>query len=261
MAKSDRENKGNLGGILHIVGNVVGIALIAVLLPVMCINMTLIVKSYTQPDKVPTVFGVAPLIVMSGSMHDTIQINDLILTKATPADKLKADDVIAFQPVGATTVVTHRIIGINEDGSFVTKGDWNNAEDKDPVFESQIVGKYFQRFPGVGEIALFLQQPIGMVVFVAVPLALFLAYDLLRRFFYNKKHKNDGDAEKEELERLRALAAQLEAGVVPEMPIAEAAPAAEPVAEPAYPPVEGEEALPEIGEAAAEDDIDGEDEV
>jgi len=255
--KVDREKQEKIGGILHIVGNVVGVVLIAVLLPIMAINLTLIVKSYVHKDKVPTVFGVAPLIVMSGSMDPTIQVNDLVFTKEVKFDSLKVGDIIAFQSLGAPTVVTHRIYAIRDDGSLTTKGDWNNTPDKDPVWPGQLVGLYFHRFPGVGEIALFLQQPVGMIIFVAIPLVLFIAYDLTRRTLYNRKHKKDEDAEKEELERLRAMAAALAAGEVPAMPIAAAA---EPV-EDAYPPFEGEpEAAPEPEpEAEPEADLDADD--
>jgi len=245
-------------GIPHLVGNIVGIVIIAVLLPIMAVNMTLIIKSYTQPDKVPTVFGVAPLIVMSGSMEPTIMVNDLIFTKQVDTAKLKTGDIIAFQPAGATTVVTHRIVEVlPAEGAlglrFRTKGDWNSAEDVDPVAERSVVGRYISRLEGVGKLALFLQQPVGMIVFVAIPLVLFLLYDLLRRYFYSKKTKGEKDADQEELERLRALAASLEAGAAPP-----AAPDAKPVFVPApdiaaaYPHIEGEPEPP--GEADLDED-------
>ena len=255
---------GKKNGILHIIGNVVGIVLIAVLLPVMIINLTLIIKSYVRPNEVPMVFGVAPMIVESGSMQPTILVNDMIFTKKVDPAELKVDDVIAFQPIGKIEPVTHRIIEVYEENGakmFRTQGDDNNTPDQDPVHQRQVVGVYFKRLAGVGKLALFLQQPIGMVIFVAVPLALFLLYDLLRRYFYNKKHKDERDADQEELDRLRALAASLEQGGGAEVPapIDAAAPEYVPApgiaAAPAYPVVEGE---PEA--AAEEPDLDEDDE-
>jgi len=270
------QNETKLSGVLHIIGNIVGITLIVILLPIMCINMTLIIKSYTRPNQVPSVFGIAPLIVMSGSMddpvHHTIMIDDLILTRKVDPETLKEGDVIAFQPLGSTTVVTHRIIEVipadeTEPLRFTTKGDANNTADADKVRAPQVVGLFFQRFPGVGKTAMFLQQPIGMVVFVAVPLVLFLAYDVLRRHLYNRKRKGQLTPEQEELERLRAM---LETGEtlppppvpveVPdddfddELPAMEPAPAEAPAPAPAptaYPKFEGEDDLDDFGEDEA----------
>lgn len=197
--------------VLHWIGNVVGILLIAILLPIVIINMTLIIKSYTKPDQVPTFAGVAPLIVQSGSMMPAIQVNDLIFTSEVDADDLKERDVIAFLPENSTTVVTHRIVRIETDENgnrlLITKGDFNNSEDADPVRAHQLVGRYFGRIGGAGKVATFLQQPLGMIIFVAVPLVLFLLYDLIRRLLYSRKKKGDEQAVNEELERLRALAA------------------------------------------------------
>jgi len=233
-------------GIGHYIANIIGIVIIAVLLPIMVVNLTLITKSYTKPEKVPTVFGVAPLIVVSGSMHPTIMVDDLIFTKETDVNTLKVGDVIAFQPAGVTTVITHRITKVENEGGglqFTTKGDANNAEDNDPVYPQQVVGRYIRRLPGVGKLAEFLQNPVGMIIFVAVPLILFVLYDMLRRFFYNKKHKDDVDAEREELERLRALAASLEQQGEEDIAAPAFVPA--PSISTAYPPVEGEPAQPE----------------
>ncbi|MDR2687031.1 MAG: signal peptidase I [Oscillospiraceae bacterium] len=248
-------------GVPHLIGNIVGIAIIAVLLPVMVANLTLIIKSYTRPNDVPTVFGVAPLIVTSGSMEPTILEDDLIFVRRADTAALKKGDVIAFQPIGKTVVVTHRITQVFEENgapAYRTKGDANNTEDVDPVLAAQVVGQYFGRVEGLGKAAMFLQKPVGIVVFVAIPLLLFVAYDMLRRALYNKKHKNDRSADQEELERLRALAAALEQGgedppAEPAEPLFVPSPG---IASAAYPPIEGEpEAEPE-----AEPDLDEDDE-
>jgi len=200
---------------LRICGNVVGILLIVVLLPVVTINLTLIIRGFVRPNEVPTFFGVAALLVESGSMQPEIMVDDLILTRRVDAEDLQEQDIIAFQLIGSTNVVTHRIVEVVvEDGElqFITAGDYTGVPDDMPVIPEQIVGLYFQRFANVGRAADFLQQPIGMVVFVAIPLALFLVYDLLRRHLYNKKKAQQDDGEKAELERLCALAAAVERG-------------------------------------------------
>jgi len=259
VKKQAVETKERPGGIPHIVGSVIGILLIVVLLPIFVCNMLLIIKSYTKPEKIPSVFGVAPLIVLSGSMRDVIFENDLIFVRQVKVDTLGVGDIIAFQPPGeGKKAVTHRIEEITmEEGrkQFITKGDNNNTRDTDPVEMRDVVGRYFLRLPKVGKVAEFLQTPLGMILCVGIPLAAFLTYDVLRRVLYNRKKQEEdeaaekaGQADREELERLRLLASVIESGepVWSAPPaIQDTGPAPEPEAPKSklniqYPPVEGE---------------------
>jgi len=222
MAKKQAdETKEKQGGALHKVGTAIGILLIVALLPLIACNMTLTIKSYLRPEKVPAVFGVAPLIVLSGSMMDAIQINDLIFVSEVDADALEVGDVIAYQSLDqGREVVTHRVILITEEGGrrqFTTKGDNNNVADIDPVEAYQVVGRYFLRLAGMGKIAEFLQTTTGIILCVGIPLALFVLYDVLRRVYYGRGKKYVDEAE---LERLRALAAKAEE-LQPETPAAD----------------------------------------
>lgn len=207
--------------VLHIIGNCVGIALIAVLLPVMIANLIIIIRGAVNPDEVPTLFGVAPLIVDSGSMYPEIQVNDLIFVRTTNPATLQRDDIIAFIN-DENLLITHRIVGIinDEEGlRFITQGDFTGSPDRHPVMAEQVVGVYNNvRLAGVGAIASFLSRPIGMLIFVAMPIALFVLYDLLRRYLHKKKMAPEIEAEKEELERLRALLAQQEQSPAPDSP-------------------------------------------
>ena len=63
---------------------------------VMTIGITIIYKSYSEPDEIPSVLGWKPFIVLSGSMEDTIMPGDLILTKEIDALELKEGDIIKF---------------------------------------------------------------------------------------------------------------------------------------------------------------------
>jgi len=206
--------------VLHIIGNCVGIALIAVLLPIMVANLIIIIRGATNPYEVPTLFGVAPLIVDSGSMYPEIEVNDLIFVRETNPATLQRNDIIAFLTDDGL-LITHRIVGIINDETglqFITQGDYTGTPDRTPVRADQVVGIYNgARLAGVGAIAAFLSRPVGMLVFVAVPLLLILLYDLLRRYLYKKKMAPEVEAEKEELERLRALVAQQESSPAPEV--------------------------------------------
>lgn len=179
-------------------------------------NLTLILKGAVNPDSPPSVFGVTPLVVLSGSMSGEreghIETGDLVLVRGADPNALAVGDVIAFRSEGTT--VTHRITAVSEaeDGSplFTTKGDANNAEDTEPVAARDVVGVYLLRVPGLGDFALFLREPLGMLLFIGVPLFAFLIYDILRRQ-RSARREDARTAELEaELSRLRELSAARE---------------------------------------------------
>ena len=179
-------------------------------------NLTIIVKGSIHPDTPPSVLGTTPLVVLSGSMsgdaEDHIEVGDLIFVRKVDAAALKEGDIIAFMQ--GNMAITHRIIGIETgaDGLLLyeTKGDANNAPDTEKVSENSIIGIYKGRIPKVGDFAIFLQTPLGMILFIGVPLTAFIIYDIIRRQKYAYK-ENKKTAELEaEVERLRALAGESE---------------------------------------------------
>ena len=164
----------------------VGILLCIVFGFVLVCNLVIIIKSNLAPDEPPSVLGIAPFTVLSGSMSGDreghLEIGDLIFVQKVEASELKEGDVISF--VVKSSVTTHRIVKITEtDGErqFITKGDANNAEDQEPVSEDQLVGRYLWRIPKIGNFALFLREPMGMVLFIVVPLMLFVFIDVFAR--------------------------------------------------------------------------------
>ena len=193
---------------------VIGLVLCIVFGFMLICNLTIIIKGTIAPEKPPSVLGITPMVVLSGSMSGTeeghIEVGDLVFVGTAEAAELKTGDVIAFME--GDVVVTHRIIEIqtDEDGArqFITKGDANNAIDLRPVTEDKLVGIYQFRIPKVGDFALFLQEPLGMVLFIGVPLFGFVIYDLLRRRHYaNREEQRTAELEAE-LARLRALAGE-----------------------------------------------------
>jgi len=194
---------------------ILGTVLCVLLLPILIVNLTLIIKSYTNTEDVPSIGGWLPLIVLTDSMYPEIASGDLILCTTVEAEDVQVEDVISFfDPMGSgTAVVTHRVIEIlEEDGqlSFRTKGDNNNAEDQVAVPAKNLVGLYQSRIPGAGNVAMFMQTTPGLIVCVVLPIVLLVGYDLLRRRKYDKAKQQDTDALLKELEALRALKAQQE---------------------------------------------------
>lgn len=211
-AMEDSTKKANSQKVLTIVG----IVLCVIFGFMLICNITIVVKGSLFPERPPQVLGVTPLVVLSGSMSgdapDHIEAGDLIFVVPVEAKDLKVGDVITYME--GSTVVTHRIIEITtgEDGKllFGTKGDANNTADKEPVHEDKLVGIYKSRIPMVGDLAIFMQTPLGMIVFIGVPLVAFLGYDMVRRQKHAAKDRNKTAELEAELARLRALAAENE---------------------------------------------------
>lgn len=198
----------------------VGIALCVILIPMLIINCTLLIKGWTNKDKVPSLLGYAPMIVLTDSMaggnDGSFNGGDLIFVKTVKADDVKKGDVISFfDPAGnGSTITSHRVVEvINEDGkiSFKTKGDNNNTEDILAVPAENLVGIYTGfRIAGAGRIAMFMQTTWGLIICVVLPIILLIGWDAVRRARYNKKHEEDKDALLAELEELRAEKAMKE---------------------------------------------------
>lgn len=195
---------------------VIGFVLCILLSLLLICNLTIIIKGTLYPDKPPSVLGITPMVVLSGSMsgdaEDHIEVGDLIFIKNVDASSLEVGDVITYMNNGST--VTHRInsIDVDEQGNllFITKGDANNAEDTQPVTEQQLVGIYQGRIPKLGNFILFLQQPLGMLIFIGLPLLTFIIYDIIRRQRYVNREKAKTLALEKEVKRLRTLAKEQE---------------------------------------------------
>jgi signal peptidase len=190
---------------------IIGIILCVILVPMLIINCTLILKSFINEDEVPDVGGVLPMIVLTDSMYPDIKSGDLIFCRTLEPGEVEEGMVISFfDPAGnGSAVVTHKVMEImtDEDGSlsFRTKGINNNTEDKLPVPAENLVGYYSGfRIPLAGNVALFMQTTLGLIVCVVVPFVIIVGLDLMRRNKNEKTQNQDVAALMAELEALKA---------------------------------------------------------
>ena len=83
--------------------------------------------------------GMGPVVITSGSMRPSITTGDLVIGR--PYDggwSLGANTVVTFRNGTGSSLITHRIVRSNEDGSYETKGDANALSDSTPVFATDI---------------------------------------------------------------------------------------------------------------------------
>ena len=207
------ENPDKLNRALTIIGWILCI----VLVPILIVNCTLLIKSFVNREEVPDFGGTIPLIVLTDSMDPDIKSGDLIICKTVDTDQIEIDDVISFfDPAGnGTAIVTHKVIDIiEEDGVryFRTKGINNNTEDRLSVREDRVVAEYTGvRFGGIGHVAIFMQSTTGFLLCIALPIILFVGYDVIRRRRYEKTKDGDVAALMAELEALKAAKAAQDA--------------------------------------------------
>lgn len=166
--------------LLYIGGGAAGVLLTAIIL----INLLLIASNIREPNQMPSVFGIRPAIVLSGSMAPTFQPGDVILLKKTrKPEALEVGDVACYLYSGKAT--THRVIERFEaDGKprYIMKGDYNNVEDRLAVDPEQIQGVWTGgRIPGLGRVLMFMQSTMGMFLLLICPLAGILSWDIWKR--------------------------------------------------------------------------------
>ena len=174
-------------------------------------NCILIVKGMVSPNEVPSIGGNIPLIVLTGSMEDTIKKGDLIICKKIDAKDVKEGDVISFfDPEGnGSSVVTHRVNKVEIDEktgklSFRVQGDNNNLEDRLSVPEENLVGVWKgTRIGLLGYVVVFTQSTWGLIVCIFLPIGLFVGVEVWQRHKKDKSKQSEVDALKAELEALK----------------------------------------------------------
>ena len=187
---------------MKIVKKIITIILMVILCSILFISGVILINSYIKPDEIPSFFGWKPFIVLSGSMETQIMTGDVVVVKEIDAKELKENDIVAFKDTD-NIVITHRIIEIikdeNENTEYKTKGDNNNDEDNGYVKPEQIEGIYKFRIGKLGNLALFVQTPVGMIICISIPLLMLLLLQW-KESLNNNKTKNDIQ---EEIEKLK----------------------------------------------------------
>lgn len=186
---------------------IVSVLLLLILLPILFVSATILVDSYVHPDEVPSFWGWKPFIVLSGSMETQISPGDVVIVKETDAENLKKGDIIAFKD--GDVVITHRIDEVVEkDGKkeYVTKGDNNTTKDVGYVLPEQVEGVFKLKIARLGNLAMFVQTPAGMIVCLSIPIIIIIllqSSDSRKEKEELLKKMNEHERMEEEIEKLK----------------------------------------------------------
>lgn len=158
----------------------------------------------TPKGKVPALFGVSMLTVLTGSMAPALPEGSLILVRETAPAQIRVGDIITFYTsiAGYDGVVnTHRVTAVSErDGalSFRTQGDANPLEDNSAVSAEQVVGRVFFQSLLLGIIVSFLRQPVVFLLIILVPLLVVVIRSILQLVRLGKEEVRRAAEELEE---------------------------------------------------------------
>ncbi len=190
--------------------NVVGVIACLMILPILVINLVFIIQSYVNPDEVPSLLGITPMVVVTDSMKPTISGGDMIIDRKTAPDDVREGDIISFfDPTRSKrdVVITHRVVGIESVGDqihYLTKGDANNAQDPVAVPASMLVGVYQKTIPVLGHVVLFMRTTLGVILTVIQPILGVTAYELIKLRRREKEQIKETEQLRSQLESLQA---------------------------------------------------------
>ena len=81
---------------IQTIKKIISTTMYLILIPIITINLTLMIKSFINPEQTPDFFGYKNFVIVSGSMEPTIKKGDAILVKEVPQDEIRSNDIVAF---------------------------------------------------------------------------------------------------------------------------------------------------------------------
>ena len=103
------------------------------------------------------IFPIKPIAIATGSMEKELYTGDVAIIKKCNPNAVNVGDIIEYQMEGYTVI--HRIVEKKQRQGkfyFTTKGDNNNAPDKDEVRQDQLIGKVIFKIRYIGYPAIWL---------------------------------------------------------------------------------------------------------
>ena len=143
------------------------------------------------------IFGYSFSVVVTESMYPVIKANDIIIIKDYDYSKLKVGDIIVYYNEEYNINVVHRIVKINADSTYTTKGDNNALEDSFPITKDIFIGKVvkYGNFLGIGNV---ISQYRWAIIIAIVLIFVYIINSELVSFIKLQKQKQIEEAKKEE---------------------------------------------------------------
>ena len=144
---------------------------------------------------IPQIMGMKMYAVLTGSMIPTFGVGELIYVAPAEFQDIQIDDCITYYIDEQETIVTHRVVKIDQENkAFYTKGDNNAEADRVPVPYKDVIGVVKFSVPKLGCIV----QPLGTLYGkVAVICGILACVILMNLAAYRKRSRKLQDGESE----------------------------------------------------------------
>lgn len=166
------------------------ILIFLIIVPILIYNITLIIKYIQNPNETPDFFGFKTYEIVSRSMEETINKNDIIVVKKVDKNEINKNDIISFD--NGNEIITHRIVGIeniNGQTLYTTKGDNNRFVDDEKISFEQIEGKYNFKFSKLGYLMNFLKNRYFLTILFIVLIYCFIHIVNVKKRIKNREEK------------------------------------------------------------------------
>jgi signal peptidase len=133
-------------------------------------------------SSVPQVVGAdASYVVLSDSMAPAMHAGDVVIVREVPPSAIGTGDVVTYDQTGTAVPVTHRVVEVHRQGDqrrFTTKGDANDAPDREPIPASAVEGRVVGVLPLIGHVIRFSRTDVGAVLLLVIPGLLLVGTEL-----------------------------------------------------------------------------------
>lgn len=166
------------------------VVILLIIVPILIYNITIIIKYIQNPKETPDFLGFKTYEIVSRSMEDTINKNDIIVVKKVDKNEINENDIISFD--NGNEIITHRIVdieNINGQTLYTTKGDNNRFADDEKISFEQIEGKYVFKLSKLGYLMNFLKNRYFLIILFIILIFCFIHIINVKKRIKNREEK------------------------------------------------------------------------
>ncbi len=130
--------------------------------------------------------GYTSASITSGSMQPKLRPGDVVIAVGNGGAGIKAGTIVVYEDPARGDLVTHRIVGVNDDGSYTTRGDANGVNDAQAIPPENVrgVGKWVVPYVGLPRVWVANDEwfPLALTVIATVWVMWFVRYALETKY-------------------------------------------------------------------------------
>ena len=119
------------------------------------------------------------------SMIPTLNPGELILSEYM--EEYEVGDIITFDYENSEVPITHRVVEIDQEGNYITKGDNNNVQDALATDQEDVIGKLIYNRADLGNIIIFMKSVVGIIMLFIIPITILLTLNIQSMYNWLKE--------------------------------------------------------------------------